>query len=58
MTRYLIDPPSPFSPLIEWLAFLAELETLPRADPGVRDAMEEARRTIAFKRGGCLCRPA
>lgn len=45
-SRYIIDPPSPFSPVGEWRDFLAEMETLDQDDPGVKDAIAEARRMI------------
>jgi hypothetical protein len=50
----LIDPPSPFAPRKEWVAFLAEMEDVLRDNPGWRvvedaiaDAKAEISRTVA-----------
>jgi hypothetical protein len=50
-SRYLIDTPTPFTPLEEWLAFLAEIRELPQDDEGVKGAIRGTDELIDWKRG-------
>lgn len=43
----IIDPPSPFAPVAEWRAFLAELRAIKDPDQAVLDAIAEAEAIIA-----------
>lgn len=45
----IIDPPSPFAPVAEWRAFLAELRAIKDPDDMVRQAIAEAEAIIATK---------
>ena len=54
---FIIDPPTPFDPRSEWVAFLAEMETLLREHPGakaVEDAIAEAKAELAAQDAAAL----
>ena len=42
-----IDPPLPYAPKTQWRQFLARMQTLPRHDPQVQAAIEEAQEALA-----------
>jgi hypothetical protein len=44
---FLIDPPSPFSPRADWVAFLAEMEELLREHPGSKDIEDSIKQAKA-----------
>ena len=46
MTYYLIDPPSPFAPLQEWIAFLKEMESIEPRTAQVQEAIDLAKKVI------------
>lgn len=47
-----IDPPSPFAPLTEWQAFLAEMKAIDEPNDDVRAAIANAERVIAEMQAG------
>jgi hypothetical protein len=47
----LIDPPSPFSPIAEWWAFLSRMQKLDQNDPQVQFAVRLAYETLEEHRG-------
>lgn len=51
MTRYLIDPPTPFDDLATWEAFRRDMLELDQAAPEVKFALAQADEAIARLRG-------
>lgn len=48
MTKYLIEVPDKyFDTRSKWEAFLKEMETLDQSDPGVIEAIKEAKERLA-----------
>lgn len=50
MALVIIDTPSPFADLQEWLSYLRDLETVVDPSPAIIDAIEVARVTIDHMR--------
>jgi hypothetical protein len=46
---YMIDEPSPYAPLAEWLQFLKEMQSLDKEDPSVASMVDLAKKVIAEK---------
>jgi len=45
----MIDPPSPFASLEDWVKFLAEMQAIEPKDDDIREAIAEAEQMIAEK---------
>lgn len=45
-----IDPPTPYAPLAEWVAFLAEMRATRPQTEAVKQAIAEAEAMVAEKR--------